>query len=401
MLPDATSRDWLTEYATVRRHTEALAAPLSPEDQTVQTMADVSPTKWHRAHVTWFFETFVLGDHIEGYKPYADGYWTLFNSYYEAKGPRHPRPERGFITRPGAGEVGDYRSDIDKRMLEFLSGLDEAAIESLAPLMELGFHHEQQHQELLLMDIKHVMSCNPLRPAAYASGEHHVRAREDAGSRDWVVFEGGLSEVGAAGEGFTFDNELPRHPAYVPAFRIDRDLVTNRQWLEFMADGGYARHEFWLSDGWARVKAEGWQAPMYWIEQDGQWWQHTLSGTRPLDLDEPVIHVSHYEADAYASWAGARLPTEFEWELAADHGALRNVDDSCWQWTSSAYLPYPGFRAAAGAVGEYNGKFMSNQMVLRGGACITPAGHTRTTYRNFYPPHSRWAFSGVRLAADA
>jgi TIGR03440 family protein len=244
------------------------------------------------------------------------------------------------------------------------------------------------------------MSRNPLRPAAYSSGQHHVPPIACDTGEDWAIVDGGLVEIGAAGERFCFDNETPRHPVYVPAFRIDRDLVTNRQWLEFMVDGGYARHEFWLSDGWARVKAEGWQAPLYWIEQDGQWWQHTLSGTRPLHLDEPVIHVSHYEADAYASWAGARLPTEFEWELAADHGALRNVDDSCWQWTSSAYLPYPGFQAAAGAVGEYNGKFMSNQMVLRGGACITPAGHARTTYRNFYPPHSRWAFSGVRLAAD-
>ena len=383
----------------VRQLTEDLAAPLSPEDQTVQSMPDVSPTKWHRAHVTWFFETFVLASRQEGFRPYQDGYWHLFNSYYESLGPRHPRPERGLISRPGAGEVGDYRADVDKRMLDLLASLDETGAAELAPLLDLGLHHEHQHQELLLMDIKHVLSCNPLRPAAYPAGSHHVVASR--AEQEWTAFPGGVVDIGADTGGFAFDNELPRHSALVPPFRIARRLVTNREWLAFIDDGGYRRPEFWLSDGWARVRADGWQAPLYWIDEDGEWLQHTLSGTRRIDPDEPVIHVSHYEADAFAAWSGARLPTEFEWEVAAEAGALDQALDSCWQWTASAYLPYPGFRAAPGAVGEYNGKFMSNQMVLRGGACITPPGHARNSYRNFFPPHSRWAFSGLRLASDA
>ncbi len=389
----------MERYARVRALTEELAAPLSPEDQTVQSMPDVSPTKWHRAHVTWFFETFVLAEHQDRFRPYQETYWTLFNSYYEAKGPRYPRPDRGLISRPGAGEVGDYRADVDKRMLDLLASLDEDRSLALTPMLDLGLHHEHQHQELLLMDIKHVLSRNPLRPAAYPVGTHHVSASSTA--PQWLDFPGGVTDVGSDGQGFSFDNELPRHAELLHPFRITRGLVTNRDWLAFMADGGYERHEFWLSDGWARVKAENWQAPLYWIPEGGDWLQHTLSGTHPLVLDEPVIHVSHYEADAFAAWAGARLPTEFEWEFAATTGSLNQAFDSCWQWTSSAYLPYPGFRPAAGAVGEYNGKFMSGQMVLRGGACVTPAGHTRGSYRNFFPPHSRWAFSGLRLAADA
>lgn len=392
-------QDAAQRYHDVRQYTEVLASPLSPEDQTVQSMADVSPTKWHRAHVTWFFETFILAEQQPGFRPLRDGFWTLFNSYYESKGPRHPRPERGLISRPGAAEVGDYRNDVDTRMLDLLSSLGAEQALRLAPLVQLGIHHEQQHQELLLMDIKHVLSRNPLRPSAYPQGMHHVTA--SAREQSWLEVPGGIVEMGADGSNFSFDNERPRHRTLIEPVRIARRLVTNREWLVFMDDGGYRRHEFWLSDGWARVQSEDWQAPLYWMDDGGTWLQHTLSGTRPVDLDEPVVHVSHYEADAFASWAGARLPTEAEWESGVEVGGLDQVADQCWQWTSSAYLPYPGFRAAPGAVGEYNGKFMSSQMVLRGGACVTPPGHARTTYRNFFPPHSRWAFSGVRLAADA
>lgn len=386
----------IDRYVSVRQHTETLASPLSAEDQTVQSMPDTSPTKWHRAHVTWFFETFLLAAHERGFHPYREAYWTLFNSYYESLGPRHPRPERGLISRPGSAEVADYRTNVDTRMVDLLKSWDESRAGAAMPLLELGLNHEQQHQELLLMDIKHVLSRNPLRPAAYPAGAHHVT--RSAASREWLDVSGGIVEIGADAVGFSFDNELPLHSVLLQPFRIARRLVTNREWQEFIADDGYRRHEFWLSDGWTRVNAERWNSPLYWIQDGDEWLQHTLSGTRPLDPEEPVVHVSHYEADAFAAWSGARLPTEFEWETASVHSELDQAYDSCWQWTSSAYLPYPGFRSAAGAVGEYNGKFMSSQMVLRGGACITSPGHTRATYRNFFAPYSRWAYSGVRLA---
>ena len=389
-------RNATERYAHVRTLTEQLAEPLTAEDQTVQSMPDVSPTKWHRAHTTWFFETFILAAYERDFHAYHDGYWTLFNSYYESLGARHPRAERGVISRPGATEVGAYRKAIDRQMLDLLSCLTEAQAAGVVPLLELGLNHEQQHQELLLMDIKHVLSRNPLRPAAYSPGQHHVQALPM--SSKWTELPGGVIEVGADSAAFSFDNEQPRHAVLVQPFRIADRLVTNREWMEFMSSDGYGRAEYWLSDGWATVQAEGWSAPLYWINDDGAWLQHTLSGTRAIALDEPVIHISHYEADAYASWAGARLPTEFEWELAAATGELSEIHDSAWQWTASAYLPYPGFTPARGAVGEYNGKFMSGQMVLRGGSCVTPAGHARPSYRNFFPPHSRWAFSGVRLA---
>ncbi len=415
-----------SRYDEVRAYTETLAGPLSPEDQTVQSMPDVSPTKWHRAHVTWFFETFVLADNEPDFAPFQDKYWFLFNSYYEGIGPRYSRPERGLISRPGAQDVGVYRGNVDDRMRDLLTTLDEGTLSKLGATIELGFHHEQQHQELLLMDIKHVLSRNPLQPA-YA-GSPSATAQTD--SLGWVEVDGGLVEIGSeAGSlgGFCFDNELPRHEQWLRPFRIADRLVTNGEWLEFMADGGYRRHEFWLSDGWAKIQTEGWQAPLYWTEVDGVWFEHTLHGTFPVNPGLPVCHVSFYEAEAYATWAGKRLPSEAEWEHAAvstgsategsagnlanntswhpeaaapSTGGLRQMFGDCWEWTSSAYHPYPGFHPPAGAIGEYNGKFMSNQMVLRGGCALTPAGHTRASYRNFFPHPSRWALSGVRLADD-
>jgi ergothioneine biosynthesis protein EgtB len=414
----ATSLDLPAAYAAVRATTERLAAPLSAEDQTVQSMPDVSPTKWHRAHVTWFFETFVLGPTLPAYQPYDDAFAYIFNSYYEALGERHPRSERGLISRPGIAEVARYRRFVDDAMQCLLAGELERG---LPELITLGLHHEQQHQELLLMDIKNVLSRNPLRPAYLAPDEHSGREGTAPPKAGWVEHDGGVVEIGHDGKGFGFDNEFPRHRVHLSPFALADRPVTCGEWLSFMEAGGYDRPEFWLSDGWSVVTSERRQAPLYWFREpdgSGEWQQFTLSGVRPVDPDEPVCHVSYYEADAYAHWTGMRLPTEAEWETVAvavaaganflglraphprpavsNNALLGNV----WEWTSTAYTPYPGFRAAPGAVGEYNGKFMVSQYVLRGGCCATPTGHVRPTYRNFFPPGARWAFSGVRLARD-
>jgi ergothioneine biosynthesis protein EgtB len=384
------------EYRRVRDETETLAAPLSAEDQVVQSMPDVSPTKWHRAHTTWFFETFLLTPSLPGYNVFDPGFGYLFNSYYEAVGPRHPRPHRGLLSRPSVAEIAHYRMHVDAAMHELIDTCDDTA----AALIELGLHHEQQHQELLLMDIKHVLHCNPTDPA-YVE-RRPLQARSTAPRV--VDVTGGDVQVGYGGNSFAFDNEGPRHVVFLEPFRIHDSLVSAGEWLEFIADGGYTRPELWLSDGWYAVQEHQWDAPLYWRNDgDDGWSVFTLAGRRALDPGEPVVHVSHYEADAFANWRGERLPTEFEWEHAVTStpsGTLRDVDNVAWQWTASAYLPYPRFRPAAGAVGEYNGKFMSGQMTLRGGARITPSGHTRPTYRNFFPPGSRWMYSGVRLAAD-
>jgi ergothioneine biosynthesis protein EgtB len=417
----AAPSDLLEEYLRIRATTERLASVLSAEDQTVQTMPDVSPTKWHRAHVTWFFETFVLGEYAQGYHAFDDAYAYIFNSYYEAMGARHPRPERGLLSRPGIDEIARYRAYVDGQMDALLRDTDQPG---LVDLITLGLHHEQQHQELLLMDIKHVLSRNPLHPVYLPTTLS--RAEGHPPKAGWLEHDGGPVEIGHRGVGFGFDNEYPVHTVHLTPFGLADRPVTCGDWLSFMEDDGYRRPEFWLSDGWAVVKAQDWDAPLYWSrdpDDSDQWLQFTLSGLRPVDPDEPVCHVSYYEADAFAHWTGMRLPTESEWEtIAATDGegdnflrdeflgrgaphplpavATNGLYGDTWEWTSSSYAPYPGFRAAPGAVGEYNGKFMVSQYVLRGGCCATPQGHTRSTYRNFFPPGARWPFGGVRLARD-
>ncbi len=376
-------------YRAVRGETERRAAPLSPEDQQIQSMDDCSPAKWHRAHTTWFFETFVLGQ-APDYTPFDPHFAYLFNSYYEALGPRHPRPQRGLLTRPSADAVTAYRAHVDAAMEALL---DHGRLSpQAAELIELGLNHEQQHQELLLTDIKHALWSNPLHPAY---GARETLPVLDSGKQDWLEIPAGVYEIGAKPGAFFFDNEGPRHRVYLQAARIAAQPVTCGEWAEFMAAGGYGRPEFWLSDGWATIRREGWQAPLYWTDRD----VFTLGGDCPMNPDEPVQHISLYEAAAYAAWSGKRLPTEAEWEVASsrfDPALLGGV----WEWTGSAYSPYPGFRPAPGAVGEYNGKFMSGQMVLRGGSWATPAEHSRPTYRNFFPPTARWQATGLRLAED-
>jgi ergothioneine biosynthesis protein EgtB len=406
-------------FETIRRDSEALAANLTPEDQAIQSMPDVSPTKWHLAHTSWFFETFILTPLDPAYRAFDPAFAYLFNSYYEAVGPRHPRPQRGLLSRPTVDAVGAYRDHVTAAMLRLIDRADEPLWREMAPLVELGGHHEQQHQELILMDIKHVFSVNPLLPAYQAP---RPQALASAAPRSWVAFPGGLHEIGHAGGGFAFDNEGPRHKVWLEPYRLATHPVSCGEYIDFIEDGGYRRPELWLSDGWATVQREDWQAPLYWRREGDEWRIFTLSGERRLEPSEPVCHVSHYEAGAFASWTGKRLPTEAEWEVAAtghslagnlagrghyhpgpDAAAepgLRQLIGDVWEWTASPYTAYPRFRAVAGAIGEYNGKFMSNQMVLRGGAAVTPMGHIRITYRNFFPPASRWAFSGLRLAED-
>lgn len=379
----------LQSFRTVRSHTEELAAPLSAEDQTVQSMPDASPTKWHLAHTTWFFETFILRPHARDYRAFDPAYEYLFNSYYEAVGPRHPRPQRGLITRPGVEEVMAYRHHVTAAMLDFLQR-DHGAQD----LVELGLHHEQQHQELILMDIKHALSMNPLRPAYRAARTGKAQALQAMG---WREFEGGLVETGHDGQGFAFDNEGPRHRSWLDAFALAMRPVNCGEYVEFIEDGGYGRPEFWLSAGWDCVKQRGWEAPLYWEKRDGTWHVFTLSGLEQVDPARPVCHVSAFEAAAFAKWAGKRLPREAEWEIAA--AAVQGTGE-VWEWTASPYVAYPGYREPAGAIGEYNGKFMASQMVLRGGCAATPPGHVRSTYRNFFPPDARWMFGGVRLAED-
>ena len=417
--------DLAERYIQVRRTTERLCAPLATEDYVVQAMPDVSPTKWHLAHVTWFFETFVLVPHLPGYRPVDSRYRVLFNSYYNGVGDQHARPHRGHLSRPTVAEVYAYRSHVDQAMAELLEGLEHDGHPhretDLAGLITLGLNHEQQHQELLLTDIKYNLGSNPLRP------RYHTRAlpvpATPPAPLGWHELEGGLRTVGHDGHGFAFDNEGPRHRTYLAPYRLGTRLVTNGEWREFVADGGYRDPALWLSEGWLAARERGWQAPLYWEEIDGAWWLYTLSGLAPLPEYAPVAHVSYFEADAYARWRGARLPTEHEWECAAEAEAVEgNLQEAAryepapsavppdqlaqlfgdvWEWTGSAYAPYPGFRPLGGTLGEYNGKFMVNQMVLRGGSCATPRSHLRASYRNFFPPDARWQFSGVRLAGDA
>ncbi|SDD45114.1 dimethylhistidine N-methyltransferase [Cupriavidus sp. YR651] len=387
-----------TRYLDVRRRTVALVDPLGAEDMAIQSMPDASPAKWHLAHTTWFFETFLLGPHLPGYAPYDARYSYLFNSYYEAIGPRQPRPFRGLLSRPTVDQVLAYRRHVDAQMLRLLDGLHDGMLDSaLENLLALGLAHEQQHQELLLMDILHLFAQSPLRPA-YDTAWPHDRAQ---GPGTFQRMAGGLVEIGHETPEFAFDNESPRHKTYVAPFDISDKLVTNGEWLRFMADDGYARPELWLADGWTLARSGELAAPLYWERIDDGWQVMTLGGLRPVDPDAPVTHVSYYEASAYARWAGARLPTEAEWEISAHAGILAQADTVAWQWTQTAYGPYPGFRATADAIGEYNGKFMVSQLVLRGGASVTPPGHSRPSYRNFFYPHQRWMFSGVRLARDA
>jgi len=401
-------------FRRVRSLSVALAEPLSDADATVQSMADASPAKWHLAHTSWFFETFVLRDFVADYRLFDDRFPFLFNSYYEAEGTRHARDRRGLVTRPSLDEVLAYRAHVDAALGAALPGLPPAA----QTLAELGCHHEQQHQELLLTDILHLFSENPIEPALWPA----ERKVPEAMPRPlgWIESDGGTVEIGHSGDGFAFDCEGPRHAELLHPHALADRTVTNGEWLQFVEDGGYAEPSHWLSDGWAWVQRERIDAPLYWRCEDGGWSRFGLDGRRAIDPAAPVTHVSFYEADAYASWAGARLPTEAEWEAAAaahDPDGGNQLDGAgaveprraraapaffgdVWEWTGSAYRPYPGFRPAAGAVGEYNGKFMSGQFVLKGGSCATPRGHVRASYRNFFYPHQRWQFTGVRLARD-
>ena len=412
------SSEALSSYRAVREDSRRLGLPLSDADATVQSMPDASPAKWHLAHTTWFFETMILLPNLAGYRVFDESFNFLFNSYYETIGARHPRPKRGMITRPVLDAVFAYRQHVDAA-IETLFQRDVSP--AVAELIELGCHHEQQHQELLLTDILHLFAQNPLYPA-YKEPEPLAVSSDEPGEVAFVAFDGGIVEIGHNGDGFAFDSEGPRHRTLIEPYRLADRLVTNGEWLAFMADGGYRDPLLWLSEGWATASAEGWAMPLYWEDRDGEYWSMTLRGAQPVDRNAPVTHVSYFEADAFARWAGRRLPTEAEWENAAarleprgnfaDSGRLRPKPASpsrqglqqmygdVWEWTRSPFSPYPRFKPVEGAVGEYNGKFMCSQFVLRGGSCVTPADHIRPTYRNFFPPNARWQFSGLRLAED-
>ena len=406
--------DLKQRYSGVRALTELLASPLSPEDQCIQSMPDASPVKWHLGHTTWFFETMLLIPHARSYDVHNRGYHYLFNSYYESLGARQPRPERGLITRPSSDQVIQYRRHVDKAMVSLLEG---GRTQEIDWLCELGLQHEQQHQELILTDIKHALSCNPLFPVYAETAKEPATATAPMSWRDYA---GGIYWIGSGVDGFAFDNEQPRHRVLLQPFRLASRLVTCGEYLRFIESAGYQRPEFWLSDGWSFVQSSGIRAPQYWTNRSDGWRIFNLNGLQPLNPHEPLVHVSFYEADAYARWSGKRLPTEFEWESAAAYEPLRGnflnreylhpkaagegdtqFYGDAWEWTRSAYEPYPGYKPWEGIASEYNGKFMCSQMVLRGGSCATPAGHIRTGYRNFFPPSARWQFAGIRLAEDA
>jgi ergothioneine biosynthesis protein EgtB len=419
-------------FHQTRNFTNSLCADLEPEDCVVQSMPDVSPTKWHLAHTTWFFETFILKKFLPEYRAEIPEYAYLFNSYYNAAGDMHRRDLRGLISRPTISEAQRYRESIDLHIDDLLSDAGEKLLDDIEPLLVLGVHHEQQHQELLITDIKHVFAQNPLYPVFRPDRDRALRCSDAAARRPYqfIDFEQAVAAIGHDSRGFAYDNEGPRHQVLVPEFALASRLVTNSEYIAFVEDNGYRRPEFWLSLGWITVNEQCWEAPLYWTKRDGTWWNFTLSGFRPVDLSEPVTHISYFEADAYANWAGARLPTEFEWERAASgcpmegnfvedelfHPAavpstvsadtaarelrLHRMFGDVWEWTRSAYSPYPGYRAAPGALGEYNGKFMCKQYVLRGGSCATSCTHIRRTYRNFFQPEKRWQFTGIRLARD-
>lgn len=409
-----------SRYRTVRTYSSELAAKLSAEDACVQSMPDCSPAKWHLAHTTWFFETFLLEPFVANFKPYNPHFKVLFNSYYNTVGEQYSRPHRGLLTRPSLEDVLDYRRSVDAQVETLIAN---SSTQEIANIIEVGLNHEQQHQELLLMDIKHLFWCNPLLPI-FQRLDSSVEQVPIQTSR-WVKFDGGIVDVGAGDNAFSFDNEKPAHQALVSDFELSANLVSNEDYLAFINDGGYSTANLWLSDGWSCVNQNGWIAPLYWRKVASGWSEFTLYGLRPLDLAAPVVHLSYYEADAFARWAGARLPTEFEWESAAwkctsaetsevqrpamsrlhpyalkdaQTPSLNGLFGQVWQWTASAYLPYPGYKTPPGAIGEYNGKFMSNQMVLRGSCCVTPQQHSRISYRNFFYPQCRWQFGGLRLA---
>ena len=410
------------EYLKIRHTTEALAQPLTAEDQVIQSMPDASPTKWHLAHTTWFFETFILLSNASDYRRFDPKYQYLFNSYYNSIGERHCRARRGMLSRPRLEEVRAYRQHVDEYMLRLLEAT-EPEQNGLLPVLLLGLNHEQQHQELIVTDIKHVFWSNPLRPA-YCEVIERAPEGGQSTPMEWRSYGEGVRWIGHDGNGFAFDNECPRHRVFLEPYRIASRVVTNGEYLAFMQADGYRRPELWLSEGWDAVLSNAWNAPLYWEQKDGEWWAMTCSGMRRVNAEEPVCHVSYYEADAFARWADARLPTEAEWEVAAGeqeiagnflesgkfHPAtapaepagesLAQIFGDVWEWTGSAYLAYPGYHPVEGALGEYNGKFMCNQMVLRGGSCATPRSHIRPSYRNFFAPQARWQFSGIRLAND-